>query len=105
MTSEELLRLIDRAADEGWKELDLSGMGLSELPKEIGKLTELESLSLGQWDREKRVWVGNQLSEIPEVVLQLTQLKILSFSGNQISEIPEAIAQLSNLTHLDLCSS
>jgi Leucine-rich repeat (LRR) protein len=105
MTSEELLRLIDRAADEGWKELDLSGMGLSELPKEIGKLTQLESLSLGQWDREKRVWVGNQLSEIPEVVLQLTQLKILSFSGNQISEIPEAIAQLSNLTHLDLCSN
>jgi Leucine-rich repeat (LRR) protein len=47
MTSEELLRLIDRAADEDRKELDLSGMGLSELPKEIGKLTQLESLVLG----------------------------------------------------------
>jgi internalin A len=28
MTREELLRLIDRAADEGWTELDLSGLGL-----------------------------------------------------------------------------
>ena len=51
MTREELLRLIDRAADEGWKELDLAGKGLTELPPEIGKLTQLETLILGKWDK------------------------------------------------------
>ncbi|MGI0491875.1 hypothetical protein ACN4EG_08685 [Alkalinema pantanalense CENA528] len=30
---QELLRLIDQAADEQWEELDLSGRGRSELPK------------------------------------------------------------------------
>jgi hypothetical protein len=35
----ELLRLIDQAADEQWEELDLSGLGLGELPKAIGQLT------------------------------------------------------------------
>ena len=38
MTQDELLQLIDQAAEEGWPELDLSGKGLTELPPEIGKL-------------------------------------------------------------------
>ncbi|QQE63929.1 hypothetical protein GFS31_06000 [Leptolyngbya sp. BL0902] len=36
------------AAAEGWTELDLSGQGLTELPSEIGKLTQLETLVLGK---------------------------------------------------------
>jgi hypothetical protein len=35
-----LLRLIDRSADEGWEELDLSGLGLEELPQSIGSHDE-----------------------------------------------------------------
>jgi internalin A len=37
MTREELLQLIDKAADEGSTELDLAGLELEELPPEIGK--------------------------------------------------------------------
>ncbi|BAY31141.1 small GTP-binding protein domain-containing protein [Nostoc carneum NIES-2107] len=48
MTQDELLLLIDRAAAEGWRELDLSGQELTELPGEIGKLQQLESLILGK---------------------------------------------------------
>ncbi|MFB2980633.1 leucine-rich repeat domain-containing protein [Microseira sp. BLCC-F43] len=102
MTREELLRLIDQAADEGWTELDLAGLGLEELPGEIGKCTQLETLVLGKLDRKTYKWVGNQLTEFPDAVLQLTNLKILSLASNQITEIPEAIAKLSNLTGLDL---
>ena len=50
MQHQDLLRLIDRAADEQWQELDLAGMNLTELPAEIGKLTHLEKLILGKWD-------------------------------------------------------
>ena len=46
MTREELLQLIDSSADEGSTELDLAGLGLEELPPEIGKCTQLETLVL-----------------------------------------------------------
>jgi hypothetical protein len=49
MTREELLQLIDKAADEGSKVLDLAGLGLEELPPEIGKCTGLETLVLGKF--------------------------------------------------------
>ncbi len=102
MTREEAVRRIHRAAEENWTELDLSGLGLEELPPEIGKCTQLETLLLGKFDEEKRESVGNKLTEFPDAVLQLTNLKILNLSRNQITAIPEAIGQLSNLTLLYL---
>jgi hypothetical protein len=47
MTPEELLQLIDKAADEDQTELDLAG--LEELPPEIGKCPPLERLVLGNF--------------------------------------------------------
>ncbi|MCC3438427.1 MAG: leucine-rich repeat domain-containing protein [Microcoleus sp. PH2017_05_CCC_O_A] len=102
MTREELLQLIDKAADEGQTELDLAGLGLEELPPEIGKCTQLEKLVLKKYDEQKGQFVGNKLTEFPDVVLQLTNLKILNLSRNQITSIPEGIEILSNLTHLSL---
>ncbi|MFN6474362.1 MAG: COR domain-containing protein [Nostoc sp. SerVER01] len=89
---ENVLRLINQALDEGWKELDLSGKGLTELPPEIGKLSNLTLLSLYE----------NQISEIPEWIGQLSNLTLLSLYNNQITEIPEWIGKLSNLTVLCL---
>jgi hypothetical protein len=37
---EERLRLIDQAAIAAWEALDLSGMGLEELPPSIGSYDE-----------------------------------------------------------------
>jgi len=47
MTREELLQLIDKAADEGQTELDLAGV--EELPPQIGKYPPLERLVLGKF--------------------------------------------------------
>ncbi|WP_163664660.1 hypothetical protein [Adonisia turfae] len=44
MTQDELLEVIEEAARTGATELDLSGAGLTELPLEIGQLTQLEIL-------------------------------------------------------------
>ena len=90
MTRDELLRLIDQAADEGWTALDLSNQGLTELPPEIGKLTSLGNLRLGR----------NQLSSLPYEFRQLTNLKTLDLTSNQFSEFPSEITELSNLTGL-----
>ena len=45
------LSLINQAYEEGWEELDLSGMELTELPPEIGRLVQLKRLIFGKYDR------------------------------------------------------
>ncbi|MCC3497176.1 MAG: leucine-rich repeat domain-containing protein [Microcoleus sp. PH2017_15_JOR_U_A] len=135
MTREELLQLIDKAADEGQTELDLAGLGLEELPPEIGKCTQLETLVLGkvedwEWVDGKHTpkLITNQLStlpeelrslinlrsinlssnpfgKMPELLLEMKQLESLNLTSIDLTEIPEAIGKLPNLTKLDLGSN
>jgi len=132
MTREEAVRRIDQAAEEKLTELDLSGLDLEELPPEIGKCTQLETLVLGEanrWSGFDGKWtpqpITNQLSALPEEVRSLGNLRSIDLSGNPfgtipelllemkqleslnltsigLTEIPEAICQLSNLTQLNL---
>lgn len=44
MTRDELLRVIEEAAQTDAKALDLAGNDLTELPPEIGQITNLSSL-------------------------------------------------------------
>jgi internalin A len=60
MTQDELLQIIEQAAANGATELDLSGSDLTELPPEIGQLTQLEVLVLGK--EENGEYIGNKLS-------------------------------------------
>ncbi len=64
MTEEELLRVIEQAAQEGARELHLWSNQLSALPPEIGQLTNLRWLDLR----------NNQLSALPAEIVQLTNL-------------------------------
>jgi hypothetical protein len=41
MSYQAAVQKIEQAAAEQWEELDLSGMGLTELPPEIGQLGQL----------------------------------------------------------------
>ena len=95
MTQDELIALIERAAEEGWTELDLSGQGLTVLPPEIVQFPNLTRLSLS----------NNQITEIPAAIAQLTKLTTLNLYNNKIAKIPDAIAQLTNLTQLSLASN
>ena len=92
MNQEELLQLIDQAAEDGREELDLSNKGLTELPKEISKLENLTTLQL---------W-GNQISEIPKESADLKNLRKLYLFDNQITDISEGITNLRNLEVLNL---
>ncbi len=107
MTQDELLLLIDRAAAEGWRELDLSGQELTELPVEIGKLQQLESLILGKkiegdeyvGGRLLKKVSGNNLKTLPLELLGLPNLRKLDISGNPLESIPDVVTQI---LHLEL---
>src|SRR5258706_9870417 len=72
--------------------LDISGLGLLQLPSEIWQLTNLESLYLN----------NNQLSQLPIEIGQLTNLESLHLSNNGLSQLPAEIGQLTNLEWLRL---
>jgi len=120
----EVEELIERAKVEGWKELDLSDRGLTELPDTLWELTALESLDLsgnkltelpgaigqlvglrslvlGRFDNRKG-WRGNQLTQLPPEVTALNNLTQLVFRYNCLTQLPPEIVQLTNLTQLDL---
>ena len=73
----DLLSLIAQARDENWEELDLSGMGLTELPMAYGRsetievcaLTELKTLILGKEEPGK--WKDGEY-ELMTIANQLT---------------------------------
>ncbi|MGB7056963.1 MAG: COR domain-containing protein [Geitlerinemataceae cyanobacterium] len=119
MTLEEAGRRIEQAAAQGWTELDLAGLGLTELPGEIGQCTRLETLVLGKWDKEKKgsqgfegyevedfrpvpIICGNELKDLPPEFAHLVNLRQLDLSGNPWGKLPEVLLQLSQIEELKL---
>lgn len=92
MTDEKILRILDKAASRGQKELDLSYSGLRTLPAEIGQLLSLESLDLS----------GNELIAIPPEIGQLSRLRHLDCRRNLLAGLPPELGALKNLSTLDL---
>ncbi|WP_052436037.1 F-box protein [Neochlamydia sp. EPS4] len=95
--------------------IDLSGVGLTYLPPEIGQLSQLQGLRLsfnqltslpaeiGQLSQLQGLDLGqNQLTILPAEIGQLSQLRTLSLIHNQLTSLPVEIGQLSELQWLDL---
>jgi len=91
---EEALSKIEACRRQGkaGTDLNLSRMGLTQLPPEISQLTALTVLSLS----------NNQLSTLPPEIGQLTALTVLFLQDNQLSTLPPEIGQLTALTELFL---
>ena len=87
-------------------ELDLSGNNLTgSIPPELGDLTSLSMLNLGQyWDDGKDNFSSNKLAgPIPSELGDLTNLRVLDLAGNNLTgTIPLELASLSNLEELHL---
>ncbi|MBE9066033.1 leucine-rich repeat domain-containing protein [Leptolyngbya cf. ectocarpi LEGE 11479] len=69
-------------------ELNLSGLGLTTLPRELRYFVNLTRLDLS----------SNQLTSVPKELCQLTNLTRLDLSQNQLISVPKELGQLTNLT-------
>lgn len=71
-------RRIAKVTANNLPKLDLSGLGLTALPEEIGNLTNLTTLYL----------YSNRLEVLPEWIGNLTNLTKLSLFGNRLEVLP-----------------
>ena len=86
------LKRIEEAAQTRAARLSLRDLGLTELPPEIGKLTNLTSLNLSE----------NQLTALPPEIGKLTNLTSLALVSNRLTALPPEIGKLTNLISLYL---
>lgn len=103
LNAKELLELIEEAKDKSWKALDLSNCGLREVPTEIGTLTELEVLDLGNSGPEDEDDLSrNLLLTLPAEIGNLKSLTDLCLHETKLKYLPKEISKLSNLTNINL---
>lgn len=72
--------------------LYLCQMNLTEIPKDIGYLTQLTDLNL----------YSNLLKELPKEIGNLYRLQRLNLNNNLLEKIPKELGNLSNLTDLSI---
>lgn len=103
------------------KSLDLSRQHITQLPKEITQLTNLEKIDMGSnpeldlnqaFDLLKQIkslkeleLTDCKLKTIPNNISQLSNLEELSLDDNELTEFPAPIKQLNNLKYLSLFSN
>lgn len=115
MTNEEVLQLIQQAVQERATVFDIGGNELTEIPSEIGLLTNLKELNLrenkltylpveiGNLTGLKKLYLsGNKLTSLPSEIGQLKELERIYLSGNKLTELPAEIGQLTKLNYIYL---
>ena len=73
------------------RQIDLSNMGLIELPVDINQLTNLESINLS----------GNRLKHLRGIEA-LQDLKVINAQNNNITQLHEEMQELERLETLNL---
>jgi Leucine-rich repeat (LRR) protein len=92
MEEDALIRNLVQTAESGAKSLSLRYQSLTNLPPEIGQLTNLRSLDIS----------GNSISELPQEIENLVKLTSLDFTSNKLKRVPPEIGLLKQLQTLHL---
>jgi internalin A len=93
MQSDSIRKAVDRARDTG--RLDLSGLGLTDFPREANFVPHIHELLLGD----------NLLQKMPREIKYFSQLTVLNLDGNDLESLPQDIGALTNLQALHLDSN
>ena len=89
ITPQEVIERIHKAKGPGGR-LDLTGVGLREVPSEVWTLTDLADLQLS----------NNKLTSLPEGLGNLKDLERLGLAGNRLRRLPESIGNCVKLEGL-----
>jgi leucine-rich repeat protein SHOC2 len=112
MTRQDAVSRIQWGQVAKWSKLDLSNMGLVEIPEEIENLAFLVKLDLSRNRLDsigpilrlsaitKLTLAHNELRELPEALSEFTVLRVLNVSRNLFTKFPMVICQLSGLREL-----
>lgn len=118
INDENLLQAIIKAEKENWESLFLYIEGCSEIPAEIGRLTNLRELGIERLKKdkctsmslpaeignlnklEKFMAYGCGLKVLPDEFSKLTNLRILNLNENDFTEFPKEILQLVKIESL-----
>ncbi|KAI9489775.1 hypothetical protein BDB00DRAFT_841358 [Zychaea mexicana] len=97
-------RAIDIAVDSGVDFVDLSCLGLTELPPEF---LDVRYITVIKKDTVKNTALklylsGNQLTEFPSQIFALKNLSVLSLRGNRLEVLPPEIGLLQNLVEVSV---
>lgn len=104
LNDNELLRLIEDAANENWEVLDLSNTGLSKLPEQLFELTSLKVLFIGNVYRNPEDESYNTIKAIPDEIQKLTNLEAISISTLVNVKISKFVKTLPKLVYVDCFS-
>lgn len=114
---DEALRRIEvcRREEKNGLELNLTGLGLTMLPPEIGQLAALRKLYLhgnhltmlppeiGRLQALTVLYLmGSHLTTLPPEIFQIKALRSLGLNGNQLTMLPPEVVHLTTLTQLHL---
>lgn len=97
-------------------EIDLSGQGLTALPKDILKQSDATTLDISdnqiggalpaeiRWMQSLQVLdaSGNRMTGVPAEIGQLSELRILDLSDNELTGLPYELGNLGKLEVLDV---
>ncbi|ORZ02816.1 hypothetical protein BCR43DRAFT_482218 [Syncephalastrum racemosum] len=102
--TEQVRQAVDAAVDNGADYVDLSHMGLTEIPEEI---KELQHVTVLRKDRIQNTSLklylyANDLVRLPPYLFMLKNLSVLSLRHNKLAVLPPQIALLQNLVELSL---
>ncbi len=114
----EAMARIEAARRDAATVLDLSGLGLTEVPESVSQLTQLDQLhldsnqlvglpeSITRLTRLRNLYLlSNQLTDLPEFVGRMPRLRMLILDRNQITKMPEAVGKLSQLEILSVANN
>lgn len=102
--ADKVRQAIDKTIDNGIERVDISHVGLTEIPDEI---KELQYVTVVHNDVVKTAALqiflyGNDLQCINPLLFHLKSLTVLSLRNNRLTTIPSDIALLENLVELSL---
>lgn len=80
---------------DGRKRLDLSKMGITNFPKCILRLSDIDELDLSR----------NMIRKIPDSISKFQNLRWLDLHSNYIDKLPESIGQMTSLLFLNISNN